>query len=157
MISLVGLNRAEVLAALYNAAQAQGMGFLHYDPKPMTRREAEELLLKTTYFDYVKGRVMKVNLSGDTLDPRLYDRDNGPGAAQKVIETLTASGDTNAPDIKTAHQVNTLASAEETKSHLDEGNTLEKHGGVAVFNLGLADMKDKLGPKVDAAVRRLKQ
>jgi hypothetical protein len=91
MINISDLNKADVLAALYNAARAQGMGFLHYDPAQMTREEAERLLVSQTYFDYVKGRVMKVNLKGDEFDPWLYDRDNGPGAAARVIDELRAA------------------------------------------------------------------
>ena len=34
-ISLVGLSKAAVLAALYNASKPQGMGFLQFNPKPM--------------------------------------------------------------------------------------------------------------------------
>lgn len=82
------LNKADVLAALYNASQAQGLGLLHYDPAEMTREEAEKLLSRYTYFDYLKGRVMKVDLSGSVLRPQLYDRDNGPGAAARAIEGI---------------------------------------------------------------------
>jgi hypothetical protein len=39
-------------------------------------------------FDYLKGRVMKVNLTNDTLYTRLYDRDNGPGAARIALAPL---------------------------------------------------------------------
>ena len=80
------LDKAKVLAALYNHARPQGMGLLHFDPQRMTAEQAREIL-KTgqTYFDYVKGRVMKINLSGDLLDTGLYDRDNGPGAAENAI------------------------------------------------------------------------
>lgn len=87
-INLKGLKKAEVLAALYNASHPQGMGLLHFEPTPMTAEEAESLLKEQTYFDYLKGRVMKVDLSGNTLDPWLYDRDNGQGAAQRVIDSL---------------------------------------------------------------------
>ena len=38
---------------------------------------------------------MKVNLSGDTLDPWGYDRDNGQGTAEDAIDELRATGDTN--------------------------------------------------------------
>ena len=41
MISIVGLDKAEVLAALYNAAVPLGLGFLHYDKRPMTAQEAK--------------------------------------------------------------------------------------------------------------------
>ena len=88
LISLIGLNKTKVLAGLYNAAKPLGMGYLQYDPSPMTPNEAKELLFQDDDFHYLKGRVMKVNLSGDTLDPRLYDRDNGEGAAKKVIDFL---------------------------------------------------------------------
>jgi hypothetical protein len=88
-ISLEGLDKAAVLAALYNASQPLGMGFLHFDPAPMTIGEAQSLLEQHTYFDYLKGRVMKIDLSGNELDPWLYDRDNGPGAAASVIAAIT--------------------------------------------------------------------
>jgi len=88
VINLKGMDKAEVLAALYNASHPLGMGFLHYDPKPMSVDEARELLKRQTYFDYLKGRVMKVDLSGDTLETWLYDRDNGQGAAAEVINSL---------------------------------------------------------------------
>lgn len=89
MIDISKLNKAQVLAALYNASHPQGMGILHFDPAPMEEAEAAELLKHQTYFDYLKGRVMKVELSGDMLDPWGYDRDNGEGAAQQVISGLT--------------------------------------------------------------------
>ncbi len=157
MIPLAGLNKADVLAALYNASKPQGMGFMHYNPKPMTRGEAEALLEQTTYFDYLQGRVMKVDLSGDALDPRLYDRDNGQGAAQKAIEAFVRSGDTNPSDIQAAHHVNTLEAAEDVKSRLYEESRMESHGDTATLHLGLSDVKDKLGPKVDEAIRRRRQ
>lgn len=88
-ISLEGLDKAAVLAALYNASKPLGLGFLHFTPEPMTIEEARELLKKRTYFDYLKGRVMKIDLSGETLDPRPYDRDNGDGGrAATVIASL---------------------------------------------------------------------
>lgn len=39
--------------------------------------------------DYLHGRVMKINLKSDTeFDPRLYNRDLGEGAAERVIQSL---------------------------------------------------------------------
>lgn len=54
----------------------------------MIFEEAMEILKTKTYFDYYKGRVMKVDLSEDTFDPYLYNRDNGEGLAEKLIEEL---------------------------------------------------------------------
>lgn len=90
MVSIKGLSKAKVLAALYNASHPQGMGFLQYTPGDMTEQEAQALLDQHGHFsfDYLKGRVMKVDIRSDELDERLYDRDNGPGAAQRAINSI---------------------------------------------------------------------
>lgn len=101
LIDITGLDRAEVLAALYNRSKPQGMGFLHYDDRKMHSDEAAELLNadSDTYFDYLKGRVMKVRIPGpddpQQIDPFLYDRDLGSGAAARVIEGLRRPIETN--------------------------------------------------------------
>lgn len=89
MIDISQMDRAAVLAALYNRAQPQGLGILHFTPEDMTVAEARELLEQggRPHFDYLRGRVMKVMLDGDALDPRLYDRDNGDGAAEDALRT----------------------------------------------------------------------
>lgn len=94
MIDISKLDKAEVLAALYNRARTQGMGVLHYTPVDMPIETARELTAmgKHLYFDYVNGRVMKVNLSGDEFNPALYDRDNGEGAAASVLARLATNG-----------------------------------------------------------------
>lgn len=90
-IDISKIDKAAVLAALYNASQPLGMGFMHYAPEDMTREEAAKLIAERgerPYFDYLKGRVMKIDLSGDTLRTALYDRDNGAGAAEQAIAHL---------------------------------------------------------------------
>ncbi len=81
-------DKAEVLVALYNASRPIGLGYLEYDPTPMRIEEARSLLERQTYFDYCKGRVMKVNLAGNELDTYLYNRDNGTGAAERVLSEI---------------------------------------------------------------------
>ncbi len=88
MIDLTKHDKAEVLAALYNHSKPQGMGFLHFTSEVMGKEEAQELLKGFKYFDYLKGRIMKVDLRGDELNPALYDRDNGEGAAERAIATI---------------------------------------------------------------------
>lgn len=84
------ITRARLLAALYNNAKPLGMGILHFTPEIMTEDEAQETLdhmAPHTYFDYHKGRMMKV----DIADPRpdLYDRDYGEGYFASVIEDIS--------------------------------------------------------------------
>ncbi len=90
MIDITGLDPAEVLAALFNASKTQGIAALFYTPDNMTVESARELMSKSTYFDYVFGRVMKleINLESTEIDTRLYDRDNGDCAAFDVINEL---------------------------------------------------------------------
>lgn len=84
---------AEALARLYNRARPQGMGFLAYTPEPMRVTEAQAMIDQGQYyFDYVGGRVMKVSLKeiqeaidNGSGDFRLFDRDNGPGAAMGAL------------------------------------------------------------------------
>jgi hypothetical protein len=153
-IALAGLNRAAVLAALYNASKPQGMGFMQYDPKPMTMEEACSLLDQTAYFDYLKGRVMKVDLAGDELDTRGYDRDNGQGAAERAIAELRNTGDANSSTIQRAHHTKTLEAAENVKARLNERSFQQRRGNTMVFHLGLAGVAHRLGPAVDEAVRK---
>ena len=88
-VSLAGLNKADVLAALYNGSKPLGMGFLAFKAADMSRAEVQRMLDGgQTYFDYVQGRVMKVDLSGDELNTWGYNRDNGVGAAERIIGKL---------------------------------------------------------------------
>lgn len=96
-IKIAGLNKATVLSRLYNASKQQGLGFCNpRGSEPMTPSQAEALLADrraagaSLYFDYLNGRVMKISLDDDEMDVRLYDRDNGVGAAERALSVLIA-------------------------------------------------------------------
>jgi hypothetical protein len=90
-INIAGLDKARIIAALYNASFPLGLGLLQPGcGQSMTVEQAEQHAARGLNFDYLQGRVMKVDLSGDAFDPGLYDRDNGQGAAARVIESLRA-------------------------------------------------------------------
>lgn len=89
MVDIKGLDKARVLKALYEHSHAQGSGFLQAVPDGVVTVEHCEMLLGSqTYFDYLHGRVMKVDLSRDEFDERLYDRDCGEGAAQRAVDSI---------------------------------------------------------------------
>jgi len=87
-INVSDIAPAELLAGLYNQSHPQGMGFLQATPDDMTTAEAKAALDGRSYFDYWNGRVMKVEINGETLRTALYDRDNGEGAAQRVVDSI---------------------------------------------------------------------
>lgn len=85
MINIAGMKKEHVLLALYRAAKSKGIGEL-FTQTEMPLSAAAELVKNnpSLYFDYVNGRPLKVDLSGDEFDPYLYDRDNGEGVAQEA-------------------------------------------------------------------------
>jgi len=91
------LSKYDVLRVLYNRARPLGMGFLHYTPEDMTTEQAkavyDEYANHNTppYFDYLKGRLMKVELGGATLSVGSYERDNDPGSCAEALAPLFAA------------------------------------------------------------------
>lgn len=133
-----------------NASRPQGMGFLHYDPEPMTSVQAAMLLSghDNPYFDYLKGRVMKISIK-NPLEPHLYDRDNGTGAAALAIAALRTG---NTDDITNLHETGKRAAALEIKAALNTTSHEEVEGGVAVFYLGLSDVAEPLNEAIDRSL-----
>lgn len=98
IVNIAGIPKHELLAALYNNTFQQGMGFMHsrgaYDMTPDQAKDeikaaTREFRGKTEiYFDYLHGRVMKVNIGEDEMTTWGYNRDVGYGAAEKVVAEL---------------------------------------------------------------------
>lgn len=146
-----------MLAALYNGAKPQGLGFLNYDPTPMNIEEARALLERTQSFDYLKGRVMKVDLSGDQLDPRSYDRDNGENSAKILIDSLRETNDPNNSSIH-AHHVSETKQSEQLARELvhEDPSEYREDGGIPTLRLGLSDLAEVLDPKLREARESLR-
>lgn len=102
-IDISKLDRAEVLAALYNNTT----GPLGPPVDLMTRgdaqREIDALLAgeegRNLYFDYLWHRPLKIHLGRDLLDTRLYDRDHGNSAARMALQPLLAAAGVLDPSI----------------------------------------------------------
>lgn len=90
-ISIAGLDKVELLHALWNESpvaaffstrDAAGIEVPVFD----WEMAAYDVLGSIGYF---QGRCIKMDLSGDMVDPSGYDRQNGPGAAARVIAKLS--------------------------------------------------------------------
>jgi hypothetical protein len=82
-----GLDPVDVIRALYARAQSPGMGSLHRISGDLPREEAEKLV--GVRLDYLHGRVMKVKVGdGEVRGANLYERDNGDGVIEAVINAL---------------------------------------------------------------------
>ena len=111
MVDISGLDKAAVLAVLFNASAPRGMGFLQaqFGPSTMTVEDARQIIDSggspgpgfphgNLSYDYLFGRPLKVNLEGDEFSPRGFDRDNGgTGTAQRLVKELriTSQVDSN--------------------------------------------------------------
>ena len=87
MVDITGLNKAVVLKALHDNSKAQGMSFMHL--RELSLSDCQSIIDGgTRYFDYLAGKVIKVDLTEDSFNPSLYDRDNGDGAAQRAVNSI---------------------------------------------------------------------
>lgn len=149
-VSLEGLNKAAVFVALFNRSKPQGLGFLHYNPEELTAEQAQERFGECSeYFDYVDGRVMKVDLSSDELHTGGYNRDNGINAAEDVIDTLRSGGNVTSAEAQHAHAENTRDSAALTKDHLHDEPHVEMIGDILEVNIVAGSAAVELAPKLD--------
>jgi hypothetical protein len=54
----------------------------------LTQYEMALRCINNGYIDRFNGRVIKADLRGPTLDGRLYNRDNGNGAAERIVKFI---------------------------------------------------------------------
>ena len=94
-IDIKGLDKVEVLRALYMGTRPLGLGILHDRPTGLTREEAKAAIEAcarpdgSVRLDYVAGRPIKVTFLGDTIDsPARFDRDAGAGACQAAVDAV---------------------------------------------------------------------
>lgn len=113
-ISIKGLDKATLLARLVNFATPKGNGlFVANADQRMSVKDATLLIAErreaclqrspsltpaaldryVLSFDYVWGRPIKLDLSGDDIDPYLYDRDAGDMAAATVVDKIRVRGE----------------------------------------------------------------
>lgn len=101
-VNVEGLERGEVLAALYNSSKPQGLGIASFIPGDIRASEAEYMFLQGDYFDYLNGRVIKTKIKrgAESIDATLYDRDNGEGAAERAIAKYRQKKECRCPHLE---------------------------------------------------------
>ncbi|MGB4100346.1 MAG: hypothetical protein WBK91_00345 [Alphaproteobacteria bacterium] len=92
LIDITGIDKPYLLMKLFNAAAFYiRKPVADWKPNGITTQEARLLLLKGgTDVREVIGRNLHVSLGGNTLNPARYDKANGEGAAQAVVEAIRA-------------------------------------------------------------------
>lgn len=88
-VDISGIDKKALLRGLYSMAEPQGRGvFRYYIPNDQLSDSDAEKILEMGDIQYLRGRVMKIDISGDSVDTFFYDRDNGAGAAEALINFL---------------------------------------------------------------------
>ena len=87
-INIKGINKAQILLALYGRANStmfgvMGKGYVH-----LNEQDAKKLLEKSTSFRELHGRSMGIDLSGDELDTSVFNQYNGDGAAEDALAPI---------------------------------------------------------------------
>ena len=95
MINIRGINKAELIAGLFNRSIApRGVFFDKRHERPMTAADVASyrivrISLETNNpIDHLRGRPIKMNVAGDQTDPTHYDALNGFGAAAWVVTDI---------------------------------------------------------------------
>lgn len=173
--NIIGLNKAAVLAALFNVAAPRGMGFLrHESNKPMTEEEAVGHLFEGDdihrelgdfvrevggrnrfRFDYLKGRPLKVDLHGNHVDTVFYNRENGAGTAERALEWLRKTGSVIPPeDLSYEQQERLINAGFEVLDHVESELIRFRLLG-ETFSLDFEDRVDALREAIIRAVKEL--
>ena len=113
MVNIADIDKGELLAELFNNSRPAGLGFIQAakGPGAMTAEQGRELVAKTLarefshdrdrmfgrsngrlYFDYLYGRPLKTDISGDEVQPWGYDRDNGgEGTLARIVDKIRSN------------------------------------------------------------------
>ena len=155
-VNIKGLDKAAVLAALFNASAPKGFGFLEAckGPQVMSLEEALDFIASkpALEFGYVYGRPLKVHLMGGTFSPKEFDHDNGgTGSAQRVIDRLRATGQVDTEESAETRYVLTHVNAYEAIEFANELTRFDGH----TLRLGGADAGAVLAQAVDSQMNRL--
>ncbi|KAL3489034.1 hypothetical protein BJX62DRAFT_239503 [Aspergillus germanicus] len=89
-VSTKDLPKLDLLHAVWqNSPPALFYEVRNIPPPSWDAEEAEDVALSHNWdVDYIVGRVIKADLSGDEVDLQLYDRGNGKGAFAEVVRKL---------------------------------------------------------------------
>lgn len=93
-VDISGLDKLRLLEALWQGSRTAG--FFRASGVAAPEFDVEEARIEGERcgwdFDYFNGRVIKLNLSGDFVNPWGYDRDCGQGAVARVVSSLRDRG-----------------------------------------------------------------
>lgn len=86
-VNISGIDKVKLLEALWKNAKPASFFTLGGMSAPAFDHTMSEVSVKK-YIDYYAGRCIKVDISKDSVEPRLYDREYGVGSFESVVNKL---------------------------------------------------------------------
>lgn len=93
-IDITGLDKAEVLVALFNVAKPSEVELAFPLDNKLSLKEAKKIIHQNLKqwggdrIDYIKGREIKVNLFRNEINVAIYNGRNGKNLAQTALQPL---------------------------------------------------------------------
>jgi len=88
-LTFQNLTKVALLQALWNETSfASWFASTGWSTPPFDLNKAKEVIQAGGYIDYFCGKPIKTDISKDTVDPWLYDRDANKGAFARVCAKL---------------------------------------------------------------------
>ena len=89
MVDIAGINKEVLLETLWNNSRPIPF-YRKYkvNPPNFDIKKAMKQVKDDGYADYILGRLIKVNIESDSVDPEIYNENNGKGKLQIIIKKL---------------------------------------------------------------------
>jgi len=87
-VDITGIDKIRLLNILWANAKQPGCFSVHANPMPPGFSEAAAKVAVTKYINYFQGKAIKMDLSGNTIEPHLYDRDFAPGTVAAIVQAI---------------------------------------------------------------------
>ncbi len=136
MIDITGVNMIELVKKVYDLSRPQGLGFMHFNPEPMTDEQARDYINDdgTVNMDYVSGRACKFHVRKEddqyVIGDSWYDHDN-----DQLIALLAHVGITVDKDNLSEHSCSCNCDpcrAKQGKVVLPESGYVEEEAGIKI-------------------------
>lgn len=86
-VNISGLSKVDLLERLWNRMKPAAFFAFNLSLAPSFNKDEAKKDVKG-YIDYFCGRCIKSDLSGDTANTSLYNRDAGNGAFEEIVKKM---------------------------------------------------------------------
>ena len=89
MVNIEGINKEVLLESLWNNSKPIPF-YRKYKVSPpnFDINKAMKQVKEDGFADFILGRLIKINIQNNIVNPELYNENNGPGKLQHIIKNL---------------------------------------------------------------------